>query len=263
MLDVLKVTGPVDEGAGYRQRPFGVVRREEVGPVVRRTGVQADAVHVDVPGEAVDDVAVPVVHPGLAAADQPDAGVEPLERRGPSPGLGHVLRRSAPTVHLVAEAPVPDAVGFGVSVGTPAAGPVAITAAVAVLHPGQRLVQGAGVHVEAEYRLDRGDRAPGQEASGAEAAGLFAARGGVQRPADVSYAQVANGREHVGAENHRRFLGDEAALDAASQVLGDAAEYPPVDGTDGPGGQHVDMGHRRSFRTTRLLPSRPRLNRKG
>jgi hypothetical protein len=166
-------------------------------------------------------------------------------------------------VHLVAEAPVPDAERFSVPVRAPTAGPVAITAAVAVLHPGQRLVQGAGVHVEAEHRLDRCDGAPGQEVAGAEAAGLFAARGGVQRPADVSHAQVADGREHVGAEAGRRFLGDEAALDAASQVLGDAAEYPPVDGTDGPGGQHVDMGHRSSFRTTRLLPSRPRLNGKG
>src|SRR6266568_8439264 len=112
-------------------RALGVVRREDVGPVVRRTGVQVDAVHVDVPGQAVDDVAVPVVHPGLAAADQPDAGVEPLERRGPPAGFGYVLRRAAAAVHRAAEAPVRDAERFGVPVRAPAAGPVGLAAAVA------------------------------------------------------------------------------------------------------------------------------------
>src|SRR5439155_214223 len=81
------------------------------------------AVHVDVPGEAVDDVPVPVVHPGLAAADQPDAGIEPPERRGPPPDLGHVFGRGKPAVHLVAQAPVPDAERLGVPVRAPPACP--------------------------------------------------------------------------------------------------------------------------------------------
>jgi hypothetical protein len=80
---------------------------------------------------------------------------------------------------------------------------VAVTAAVAVLQPGQRLVQGAGIHVEAEHRLDRGHRAPAQELAGAETAGLLGARRGAQRPADVSHPEVADGREHVGAEAAR------------------------------------------------------------
>jgi hypothetical protein len=214
-------------------------------------------VHVDVPGQAVDDVPVPVVHSGLAAADQLDAGVEPLERRCPSAGLGHVLRGGAAAVHLVAQAPVPDAERLGVPVRLPAAGPVAVTAAVAVLHPGQRLVQGTGIHVDAEHRLDGGDRAPAQELARAETAGLLGTGRGAQRPADVGHPEVADGREHVGAEAARRSVLDEAAVNAASQVLGDAAEDPPVDGADGPAGQHVDMGHRSSFPTLGCYPPDP------
>ena len=40
-------------------------------------------------------------------------------------------------------------------------------------------------------------------------------------------------------------------------VLGDAAEDPRVDGADGPTGQHVDMGHRRSFPTIACYPPDP------
>src|SRR5205823_5802542 len=105
--------------------------------------------------------------------------------------------------HLVAQAPVPDAERLGVPVRLPAAGPVAVAAAVAVLQPGQRLVQGAGIHVEAEHWLYRGDRAPAQELAGAETAGLLGARRGVQRPADVGHPEVADGREHVSAEAAR------------------------------------------------------------
>ncbi len=234
--------------------------------------------HVDVPGQAVDDVAVPVVHPGLAAADQPDAGVEPLERLGPPPGLGHVLRRRPAAGKLLAQAPEPDAVGLGMAVGTPPAGPVVVAGAVAVLHPGQRLVQGAGAHVQAEHRLGARGRAPGHELVGAEAVGLLAGTGGTPRPAradavgpvvtrregpagpaHVGHAEVPDGREHVGAEaagpGPPRPLVEHAAVDTAPQVLGDAAENTPVDGADGPLGQHVDLGHRPLPPDDSLLPA--------
>ena len=172
MINPLHVAGPVDERASHRQGAFGVVRREHVGPVVRRPGVQVNAVKVDVRRESVNDNPVPVVQPGLAAADQADAGVEPFERLGPPPRVGHVLLRGAladlpVAVHLVAETPVPDAVRLGVPVGAPPTGPTGVARSVAVLHPGQRLVQGARAHVEAEHRLDSGGRAPGHELVGA------------------------------------------------------------------------------------------------
>ena len=156
--------------------------------------------HVDVRDEAVDDGPVPVVHPGPAAADQPDAGIEPPERGGPAAGLRHVVRGGVPAVHLVAQAPVPDAERLCVPVRPPAAGPVTVTAAVAVLQPGQRLVQGADIHVEAEHRLDRGHRAPAQELTGAETAGLLGTRRGAQWPADISHPEVTDGQLH----QHRR-----------------------------------------------------------
>ena len=191
-VDPLHVAGPVDQGAGDRQGPLGVVRREDVGPVVGRAGVEVDAVQVDVRGQAVDNVAVPVVHAGQAAADQPQAGFEPPQLPGPPPGLRHVLRRGAPAVvHLAAEAPVPDAVG-----------------AAAVLDPGQRLVQGAVGHVEAEHRL------------GLAAPGLVRLAG----PAHAGRAEIAHGGTQV-------TLGTGA---------GEAAEDPRVDQAGGPFGQHVD-----------------------
>src|ERR1700748_3890692 len=90
--------------------------------------------------------------------------------------------------------------GWAWPAARPRGGQGALTAAVAILQPGQRLVQGAGIHVESEYRLDRGDRAPAQELAGAETARLLGARRGAQRPADVGHSEVADGREHVGAE---------------------------------------------------------------
>ena len=237
---------------------------------------------VDVRREAVDDGPVPVVHPGLAAADQANAEVEPLERRRRPPGVGDVLQRGAQsvTVLVVPETPEPDAVGLVVPVGAPSAGPVGIAGSVAVLDPGQRLVQGSGAHVEAEHRLDRGGRAPGHELIGAEAIGRLAApgqfgapgpvradaigpvvaRGEVPAwPADVGHPEVTDGRKHVGAQpvgrRLRRPFVEHPAVDATAQVLGDAPEYPAVNQADRPVGQHIDPRHRPSFATKACYPA--------
>ena len=108
--------------------------------------------------------------PALAAADQRDAGVEEPDGLGPLAGGGDVVLRGPladlpVAVHLVAEPPVPDPVGLVVPVGPPAVGPVGVAGAVAVLDPGQGLVQGARAHVQAEHRLHPGCRAQAMNSS--------------------------------------------------------------------------------------------------
>ena len=231
---------------------------------------------VHVPGQAVDDHPVPVVHPALAAADQRDTGVEEPDGLGPLAGGGDVVLRGPladlpVAVHLVAEAPVADPVRLFMPVGPPQASPVRVAGPVAVLDPGQRLVQGPGAHVQAQHRLHPRRRAPGHELVGPEPVGLLAAPGQlgaagplIRRadpvgpvvpgdevpawPADMPQAQVADRPEHVGAESPRvrqgRPLLEHAAVDAPAEVLDEAAEDPLVHRADRPVCPYFDTSHR-------------------
>src|SRR5262249_14218113 len=72
-------------------------------------------------------------------------------------------------VHLVAEAPVANPVGFFTTVLSAAVGPLGVAGAVAVLHPCHCLVHCAGAHVHAYVGLGAGASATRQALGGPEA----------------------------------------------------------------------------------------------
>src|SRR6202012_818920 len=277
VLDLLVVADLLDQGAGDPDGPLGLVRDQDVGPVIVAAGVDVHAVVADELGQALQDHPVPVAPPGLTARDELDAGVGPAHHLGVLPGrLDVVLGRQLPdlprAVHLVAQAPQLDSVRGVMAVGPAQVGPVGVTGAVAVLDPGRGLVHGAGAHVHAQVRLGADQLAVAHELVGAEPVGLLAVPGQVGAPRPLvpradAVGEVVAGHEvapgpaeqrrlqpldrldHVGAETlrvrPRRALVEHAAVAAPAQVLGEAAQNPAVNGSEHASEIEFDDGHAR------------------
>src|SRR5215475_1210215 len=254
------------------------MRREHVGVVIGLPRVEMDAVVVDDRGEALDHRDVPVAHPVVAAAHELDAGIGALHHESERLGLlDVVLRAQAPdlpaAVHLVAEAPVAYAIWPGMTVLAAEVRPRGVARAVAVLDPGLRLVHGSRAHVDADVRLRAEEAAVLDEFVGAEAIRLLrvpgelapawarvhgahavepviAAHEVAARPAQHGHAQGPHGLQHVLAESalvaERRPFLEDAAVDAAAEVLDEVSEDPPVDLPDLPLEIDLDLGHRRA-----------------
>ena len=264
MGEPLRVAGALDQGRADADGPLRVVRLEDGGVVIRLARVEMDAVPVDDRGEPVDHDLVPVAPAVVAAADELDLGIGALHDEGEGPRLlDVVLGAQVPdlpaSVHLVAEAPVAHAVGLGVAVGPPEVRPVGVPGAVAVLHPGLGLVHRARAHVHADVRLRVEDpavldelvraeavrllRVPRELAAPRPVAGRADAVGPVvpahevaARPAEHRHAERADRLQHVPPEAariaERRALLEDAAVDAAAEVLDEVAEDPPIHGAD-------------------------------
>src|SRR5580693_6898907 len=273
--DLLHVRRALDQRLSAVDCALGLVRLQHVGPVVVGTGVDVQRVQVDQGRHAVDDHPVPVVPAVHAAADQYCIRVKHLDRPCPPGCLAYILlggqRADLPVaVHLVAQAPVADPVGRVMAVAPAPLRPGRLASAVAVLDPGQRFLQRAGPHVQADVRLGAQLGAVAEELVGAEPVALLAAPGelgaprpGVlwpdpirpvvvadevaARPAQHAHPQLAQQAQHVVAEaalvGQRRALLVDAAVDAAAQVLDEAAEHLAVELAEGPGGVDGDAGH--------------------
>ena len=157
-VDPLDLARPLDERRANPQRPLRLVRRQHVASSSRRSRCRCgwSGSRRSAPGRRRR--AVPVAPAVPAATHQFDRAVQPAQRIGPAASLGDVLlggeMADLPVApHLVAETPVVDVVWLGVTVGPAQIGPVGVARAVAVLDPGQRLLQRAGAHVEADVRL--------------------------------------------------------------------------------------------------------------
>ena len=165
------------------------MRLQHVGPVVVAAGVDVQRMVVDHRGHPLDDHPVPLVPPVHPAADQLGPRVEHPDGPRPPGRLADVLlggeRPDLPVaVHLVAQAPVGDPPRLVPAVGPPPVRPGRPAGRVAVLDPGQCLLQRPGAHVQADVRLGAELGAVGQVLVGAEAVGLLAAPGqlGTARP---------------------------------------------------------------------------------
>ena len=129
--------------------------REHVGPIVFGARVDVHRVHFDQAGEAVDHVHVPIGPAVLAARDQLDGGVYPFYGPGPPFSLRNVFlwgERTdlAFTVHLVAQSPITHAVRFRGPVLFPLLRQRRLPVGVAVLYPGQRLLECPRAHIETD-----------------------------------------------------------------------------------------------------------------
>src|SRR5437660_5329130 len=108
------------------------------------TGVEVNAVIVDDLRQAVEHRHVPVADAVVTAADELDGRIGPLHHERETPGLLHVVLGAQAAdlpaaVHLVAEAPVANAVRLGVAVLPTQVRPARVPRAVAVLDPGPSL----------------------------------------------------------------------------------------------------------------------------
>lgn len=175
------------------------------------------------------------------------------------------------TVHLVAEAPQPDAEGVLVAVRDPPVGTVGPRGVVGVLLECQGLGDPAGAEVDGHHRLGlRADLAHEADVlAEPEAVGLGGAPGEVEAAGplldgahrvlpvvagDEVAAGVADGRDteladelqHVGAQAvgvGRRVAGfEDAGVDAAAEVLDEGTEETGVDLADGEGGVEGEAG---------------------
>src|SRR5262249_2888341 len=172
--------------------------------------------------------------------------------------------------HLVAERPVLHAVRLGMAVLPAQIGPVRVAGAVAVLDPGLGLVHRARPHVHADVGLGAQPPAVLDELVGPEAVGLLGVPGQFGAPRTVGHrphavqpvvaadevaappsqdrdARRANSLQHVESEAagvaQRRALLEDAAVDAAAEVLDEVAEDAAVDGAEPAGGIDHDTGH--------------------
>jgi hypothetical protein len=234
-----------------------------------------DAVQVDEAHQAVDDDAVPLAPAVLTAADEYEVWIDLTQRQRPALRdrdvfLGLETAELPVPVHLVAETPVPHVVRGLVSVGSTQVGPVRVAGAVAVLDPGQRLVEGPGTHVQAQVRLGAEPLAVGHELVGAERVGLLglpreirpawplvarphavdpvvAADEVATRPAQQRHAQSLGRVEHVAPESVlvglRRVLVEHAAVNASAEMLDEAPEDTRVDAADHAVLVDLDAGH--------------------
>ena len=159
-------------------------------------------------------------------------------------------------VHLVAEAPVLDAVRLLVAVGAPQVAPAGAARKVAVLDVGQRGLDAARAEVHAEQRLRADQPAPVDELVGPELVGFervpcaihdrrtlglrahavepVVARHEVPaRVADDRHAQLLDLASHVrpeplGVGERRAWLVD-ARVDGPSEVLEERAQYTTIE----------------------------------
>lgn len=133
--------GELDEGGGDADGALGGQGRGHVAHVRGPRGrVHVDAVHVDEGRAGLQHGVVPGGGAVLAAEHEHERGVEQAQRLGPLRGLPGVVGRrhlldlpGAPD--LVAQRPVLDGVGLGVSVGAAQVRVVRVARAVAVLDP--------------------------------------------------------------------------------------------------------------------------------
>ena len=240
------------------------MRMQHVRVVQVAPRVDMNRVIIHEVGEPLQHDAVPVVPPLLSATHQPHAGIGPLHHRRELPGLLHVVlsaeRADLPfSVHLVAQSPVLHPVRFLVAVLSAQVGPVRVARAVAVLHPGLRLIHRAGAHVDHDERVGPERPAILDELVGAESVRLFPVPGKLDPagpllhgaytvepvvaadevpagPPQYGHAKRAEGLEYVPPEatlvaEGRTFLED-PPVDAPAQVFDKAAEDAAVDGPD-------------------------------
>ena len=202
---------------------------------------------------------------GAPAGDELDGRVDELHRlsrlRGEAAVLGGRLLADLPgPVHLVAEAPERDAVRRSVPVRRAQVGARRSTRVVAVLDEGACLVDAARAEVDGQHRLDAGERRPAEELVRPELVrldrpprevepdGPLRARADPVLPvvagdevpagvADGGDAELADEREDVAAEavvvRRRMARLVDPGVDAAAEVLDEAAEDAIVDGPDG------------------------------
>ena len=155
MADPLGVADSFDERRADADRALGLVGLEHRGVVVGTSCVEVNAVEIDEIGEPAQDDLVPLAPAVLAAVDELDGGICSLHHRREGPRLldvvvGVQVADLPAPVHLVPEAPVPDAVRLGVAVLPAQGGPRGVAGAVAVLHPRLGLVHGPRAHVHAD-----------------------------------------------------------------------------------------------------------------
>ena len=252
----------------------------EAGEVVALdlvVGVGGDVVD-DVVGEA-EDGRLPGAERrhravGAAARDELEVRVELAHGPGGLGGQPAVLVRRLVTqlpraVHLVAQAPHPDAERFLGAVTSAQVGQVGALGVVAVLEQLDRLGHPARPEVDGEHDLQLGLRGPAGELAEAELVRLDRAPRRVQpgRPfghrahavlpavprhevaAGIAHdgdAEFTDEVEHVLPEPVRvrgRVPGlVEARVDVAAHVLHEGAEGPPVDGRDDEGRVDVERG---------------------
>ena len=275
MGDALGVTDALEEGSAQAHRPLRLVGREHVGVVIGLSRVEVDAVVVDDGCEALDHRHVPVAHPVVAAADQLDGGIGALHDEGEGLGfldvvLGAQAADLPASVHLVAEAPVAHAIRLGMAVRAPQVRPRRVAGAVTVLDPRLRLVHGARAHVDADVRLGAHGAAILDELVGAEAIRLLRIPGELAParpvrerphpvepvvaadevaagPAQDGYAQRPHRVEHVAPEPslvaEGRALLEDAAVDAAADVLDEVSKDSPVHRADLPIQVDSNRGH--------------------
>ncbi len=266
MRDALGMTYPLEEGSAQAHRPLPLMGREHVGVVIGLPRVEVDAVVIDDGGQALNHRHIPVAHPVVTTADQLDAWIRALHHQREGLRLLDVVLGAqaadlpAP-VHLVAEAPVAHAVGLGVAMRASQVRPRRIAGAVAVFHPRLRLVHGARAHVDADVGLGAHRATILDELVGAEPIRLLRipgelapARPIVDRshaippvvsadeiaagPSQDGYAQRSYRIEHITPEpslvTERRPLIENAAVDAAADMLDEVPKDPPVHRPDLP-----------------------------
>ena len=277
--ETLGVAGSLDQRRADADGPLGLVRLEDGGVVVGLARVEVDAVPVDDRRQPVDHDLIPVAPAVVAAADELDVGVGPLHDEGERAGLldvvlGAEVADLPAAVHLVSEPPVAHAVGLGMAVGPPEVRPVGVPGAVAVLDPGLGLVHRARAHVDADVGLGAEDAAVLEELVRAEAVRflrvprelaparplrrrphpvepMVSADEVPARPPEHGDPKRADRVQHVAPEPARvaqgRALVEDAAVDAAAEVLDEVAEDPPVHGADPAGEVDRDPGHGAPF----------------
>ena len=187
MGDLLGQAHALDQRRADPDRALGLVRLEDGGVVIGRARVQVNAVEVHQLGEAAQHDLVPLAPAGLPAADELDGRVGPLHdhREGPRPldvVVGVQVADLPAPVHLVAEAPVPDAMGLGMAVLPAQARPGRLARPIAVLDPGLRLVHRARPHVHADEGLGPQLAAVRDELVGPEAVRLLGIPGELASP---------------------------------------------------------------------------------
>ncbi len=275
MRDALGMTHSLEEGAAQAHRSLPLMGREHVGVVIGLPRVEVDAVVIDHGGQSLNHRHIPVAHPVVTTADQLDGGIRALhhQREGLcllDVVLGTQAADLPAAVHLVAEPPVAHAVGLGMAMLAPQVRPRRIADAVAVFHPRLRLVHGARAHVDADVRLGAHGAAILDELVGAEPIRLLRvpgelapARPIIERPHTVEpvvsadevaagpsqdgYAQRSYHVEHVTPESalvtERRSLIENAAIDAAADMLDEVPKDPPVHRPDLPLQVDPNRGH--------------------
>ena len=295
MRDALELAHALDERRADADRALGLVRREHRRVVVSGARVEVDRVEVDQLREPAQDDLVPLAPAVLAAADELDGRIGALHHHRECARFFHVVvgvhvPDLPAAVHLVAEAPVPDAVRLGVTVGSSEICPRRVAGAVAVLDPRLGFVHRARAHVDADIGLGLDRAAVLDELVGAEAIRLLGVPGELgaprplvpgadaiepviaadevaARPAQDGDAQRAHGVEDVGTKAARvgergAFVVD-PAVDAAAEVLDELAEDAAIDGADAPLEVDADARHaaesagcRRGVSTRRVIDSR-------